>query len=249
MQHMQTTDPFLNQQQVRVFTLCCAAAEHVLTDGTVERNSFNDDNSQFQDLAEISVDILLTSIDRELSVHCVALLNNFRYSYADLVCKKPVAHKVTTILYASLRDAEESCMDAADCRHCARVIEWQLALITFLREKLRSSDDRLVYQVLDICFEFSGSRCRSDRVRFRLMNLVRALIRISYHSTTSQYVMDSGVLNATNLLPLVTNTVSPFLIATMFDLVKDIYDSRTRSDHKRLLHEGQLLHEVQLLHN
>ena len=139
MQHMQTSDPFLSPQQVRVFTLCYV----VLNDVSGVWKSYEAPNERTaSNLYRISADILLDSTDLDLSYHCVLLLNKIQQGQRDIVLRKPLARKLMTQLYQCLRDTEESCMES-DCRHCARVIEWQVALVEFLQHSLR--DDPLLY--------------------------------------------------------------------------------------------------------
>ena len=115
----------------------------------------------------------------------------------------------------------------SDCRHCARVVDWQVALVEFLQHSLH--DDPLLYPMLDICFEFSGGRCRSDRVRNRLMKCVGELIEMNSTEREARphvwqgwhrHVMTRGGTLAV-LWPLVTNTACS---ETTFQWIRRIFE-------------------------
>ena len=138
MKQTQTTDLLLSQQQVRVFTLCYA----VLNDFVEVWNQRYTGSNQrtctcMRQLFSISGNILLASTDSELSYQCVTLLSKLDQAFGDVhVATKSLTQKLMTLLYRSLRDAEElSCMES-DCRRCARVVDWQVALIKSMQNSL-----------------------------------------------------------------------------------------------------------------
>ena len=154
----------------------------------------------------------------------MALLNKFELRVRYNNIRKPLARKLMTLLYRSLRDDEELCMES-DCRHCARVIERQLALIDFLHDVMQMNvDDRQMYQMVDICFEFSGGRCRSDRVRRQLMKFVKEHIGVGCTTgTTPQHVIASGVLNTTILWPLTSNAACSDVVDATYAVLEHIH--------------------------
>ena len=128
----------------------------------------------------------------------------------------------------------------SDCRHCARVIEWQVALIKSMRNSIMfravnrcdhkpvKAENRQVHQRLDMCFEFSGGagRCRSDRVRYQFMQLILECIHFDYRRRTlcaRHHILTSGFLNATTLWTLVTNTACSDVVDATFKIFSELY--------------------------
>ena len=125
MKHTQTSDPFQSQQQVRVFTLCYA----VLNDVTEVWKSHDFSGRTIDGLFKVSVEMLLDSTDKDdVSFCCVSLLNKLHLDLSFCYIRKPLARKLMTLLYRSLRAAEESsCLHIVDSR-CTRR---HLAVITY----------------------------------------------------------------------------------------------------------------------